>query len=126
MTKVLLCDDDRESVEVLESLLKKRGLQVIRPGSFIGLDKLIDQTGPDLLLLDMCLPDISVVEVIHHARAKNIPVLAFSGMLSWKKEALDAGCEGFLEKPFSVRQVIEFIDSHVHNEPPRKGGTLAS
>jgi DNA-binding response OmpR family regulator len=121
MTKVLLCDDDRESVEVLESLLKKRGLQVIRPGSFIGLNKLIDQTSPDLLLLDMCLPDVTVVDVIHYARSKGIPVLAFSGMLSWKKEALDAGCGGFLEKPFSVRQVIEFIDSQVQGSAPRKG-----
>jgi CheY-like chemotaxis protein len=33
-------------------------------------------------------------------------------MISWKQEALDAGCNGFLEKPFSVRQVLEFIDSH--------------
>ncbi len=113
MSKVLLCDDDRESAEVLETLLKKRGLQVIRPGSFLGLSQLIDQSQPDLLLLDMCLPDISVVDEIRHARSKGIPVLAFSGMVSWKKEALDAGCEGFLEKPFSVRQVLEFIDLHV-------------
>ena len=113
MTKILLCDDDRESVEVLESLLKKRGLQVIRPGSFLGLTTLVDQTEPDLLLLDMCLPDVSVVDVIQHARQKGIPVLAFSGMLSWKQEALDADCLGFLEKPFSVRQVLEFIEAHV-------------
>ncbi|HET9237976.1 MAG TPA: response regulator [Oligoflexus sp.] len=112
MTKVLLCDDDQESVEVLESLLKKRGLQVIRPGSFLGINNLLDQASPDLLLLDMCLPDVSVVDVIHHARGRGIPVLAFSGMVSWKQEALDAGCDVFLEKPFSVRQVMEFIDSH--------------
>jgi DNA-binding response OmpR family regulator len=112
MTKVLLCDDDQESVEVLESLLKKRGLQVIRPGSFLGISNLLDQASPDLLLLDMCLPDVSVVDVIQHARGRGIPVLAFSGMVSWKQEALDAGCDVFLEKPFSVRQLMEFIDSH--------------
>jgi DNA-binding response OmpR family regulator len=121
MTKVLLCDDDMESVEVLESLLKKRGLQVIRPSSFLGLRTLVDQTDPDLLLLDMCLPDVSVVDVIRHARTKRIPVLAFSGMVSWRQEALEAGCESFLEKPFSVRQVMEFIESHVPRESPRKG-----
>jgi DNA-binding response OmpR family regulator len=113
MTRILLCDDDKESVEVLESLLKKRGLQVIRPGTFLGLSTLVDQTNPDLLLLDMCLPDISAVEVIQHARSRGIPILAFSGMVSWKKEALEAGCAGFLEKPFSVRQVIEFIENHI-------------
>lgn len=112
MTRILLCDDDRDSVEVLESLLKKRGLQVIRPGTFLGLNNLVDQTSPDMVLLDMCLPDVSVVEVIQHARSRGIPVLAFSGMLSWKKEALEAGCVGFLEKPFSVREVIELIASH--------------
>lgn len=125
MTKVLLCDDDLESVEVLESLLKKRGIQVIRPGSFLGLSTLVDQTCPDLLLLDMCLPDVSVVEVIHHARSKGIPVLAFSGMVSWKKEALEAGCASFLEKPFSVRQVIEFIEGHGGTSPPRKGTQIS-
>jgi DNA-binding response OmpR family regulator len=112
MTKVLLCDDDQESVEVLESLLKKRGLQVLRPESFLGISNLLEEAHPDLLLLDMCLPDVSVVDVIHRARERGIPVLAFSGMLSWKQEALDAGCEVFLEKPFSVRQVMDFIDSH--------------
>jgi len=119
MTKILLCDDDKESVEVLESLLEKRGLQVIRPGSFLGLTTLIDQTRPELLLLDMCLPDVSVVDVIQHARAQGIPVLAFSGMLSWKNEALEAGCDGFLEKPFSMRQVIEFIESHTRQRSKR-------
>jgi DNA-binding response OmpR family regulator len=112
MAKVMLCDDDQESVEVLECLLKKRGLQVIRPGSFLGINNILDQASPDLLLLDMCLPDVSLVDVIHHARGRGIPVLAFSGMVSWKQEALDAGCEAFLEKPFSVREVMEFIDSH--------------
>lgn len=112
MTKVLLCDDDQVSVEVLETLLKKRGLQVIRPGTFPGINNFLDQASPDLLLLDMCLPDVSVVDVIHHARGRGIPVLAFSGMLSWKQEALDAGCDVFLEKPFSIRQVMEFIDNH--------------
>jgi two-component system KDP operon response regulator KdpE len=114
MTKVLLCDDDRESVEVLEALLQKRGLQVIRPDVFRDLSGEIDRTHPDLLLLDMCLPDVSVVDVIHHARRRGIPVLAFSGMISWKKEALDAGCAAFLEKPFSVREVIAFIDAAMH------------
>ena len=67
----------------------------------------------DMLLLDMCLPDVSAVNVIRQARHLGIPVLAYSGMASWKQEALEAGCAGFLEKPFSVRQVIEFIDTHV-------------
>jgi DNA-binding response OmpR family regulator len=113
MTKVLLCDDDRESAEVLEALLKKRGLEIIRPAGFHELKGEIDTARPDLLLLDMCLPDVSVVDVIQHARRRSIPVLAFSGMVSWKKEALDAGCAGFLEKPFSVREVLEFIDNQV-------------
>ncbi|WP_141733855.1 response regulator [Oligoflexus tunisiensis] len=113
MIKILLCDDDQESAAVLESLLKKRGLQVIRPGQFLQLEILLDQARPDLLLLDMCLPDVSAGSVIEHARSRGIPVLAFSGMSSWRQEALDAGCIAFLEKPFSVRQVLEFVDRHV-------------
>jgi len=112
MTKVLLCDDDREGAEVLESLLKKRGIEVISPHIFSGLRDLIDQATPDLLLLDMCLPDIAVLDEIKYARGKGIPVLAFSGMPSWKQEALDAGSESFLEKPFSFKQLLAFIDKY--------------
>jgi DNA-binding response OmpR family regulator len=113
MITVLLCDDDQESAEVLESLLKKRGLNVIRPTQFLQVETILDQARPDLLLLDMCLPDVSAVALIEQARSRGIPVLAFSGMTSWKQEALDAGCIAFLEKPFSVRQVLEFVDRHV-------------
>jgi len=72
--------------------------------------KEIEQKPPDIVLLDLSLPDMSGLEVArklrHNQRTKSIPILAMSGSQIEKKECLEAGCNDFILKPFNTSQLL--------------------
>jgi two-component system, OmpR family, phosphate regulon response regulator PhoB len=72
--------------------------------------KEIKQKPPDIVLLDLSLPDMSGLEVArklrNNQRTKSIPILAMSGSQIEKKECLEAGCNDFILKPFDTSQLL--------------------
>jgi two-component system phosphate regulon response regulator PhoB len=72
--------------------------------------KEIKQKPPDIVLLDLRLPDMSGLEVArklrNNQRTKSIPILAMSGFQIEKKEWLEAGCNDFILKPFDTSQLL--------------------
>jgi two-component system, OmpR family, phosphate regulon response regulator PhoB len=72
--------------------------------------KEIKQKPPDIVLLDLSLPDMSGLEVARKLRSnqktKSIPILAMSGSQIEKKECLEAGCDDFILKPFNTSQLL--------------------
>lgn len=65
---------------------------------------------PDIILLDIILPDMSGLEVARAVRqnekTKSIPILAMSGSPSEKSKCLEVGCDGFILKPFDIQQLL--------------------
>lgn len=116
-TRVLIVDGEQDIVEVLEKILEdeaKYDVEVAKGGFEAGL--LAERFRPHVLLLDMHLSDIDGREVAKHI--KNNPdlqltkVIAMSGKMTDEesKGLLAGGFDGFLKKPFHVRQVIEAIE----------------
>ena len=72
--------------------------------------KEIKQKRPDIILLDLSLPDMSGLEVArrlrNNQRTKSIPILAMSGSAIEKKTCLEAGCNDFILKPFDTSQLL--------------------
>jgi len=72
--------------------------------------KEIEQKRPDIVLLDLSLPDMSGLEVArklrNNRRTKSIPILAMSGSPTEKKMCLEAGCNDFIRKPFDTSQLL--------------------
>jgi DNA-binding response OmpR family regulator len=66
---------------------------------------------PDIVLLDLCLPDMSGLELARklrkNQRTKSIPILAMSGFQIEKKECSEAGCNDFILKPFNTSQLLD-------------------
>jgi CheY-like chemotaxis protein len=71
----------------------------------------ITQNRPDLILLDMTLPDMSGLELAKLLRQdkklKRIPILAMSGRNVEKANYIEAGCDDFILKPFDERKLLE-------------------
>ncbi len=110
MKKVLLVEDDLEIVRLLEIHLKDLGCEVARAHSGLqGLHKAVNQN-PDLIILDVMLPEMDGIEVCQKIRANNInsPIM----MLTARSEEIDkvlgleVGADDYLTKPFSVREFI--------------------
>ena len=109
-TTVLFADDDARLRQFLELELKEEGYEVRSCSDGIGALTSIRQEPPDLVILDWMLPDLSGVEVCKRLRATGlqVPVLMLTGRDAVKDrvEALDAGADDYLVKPFSIEELL--------------------
>ena len=111
---VLLVDDDQELVELITDVLAKDGrfeVRIANNGFDAGM--LVKEYGPDLIVLDVMLPDINGKEVCQRVRkdhsAEEVKIICISGMVEEDKIAdlKAAGANEFLHKPFEVDQLID-------------------
>ena len=116
-TRVLIVDGEADIVEVLEKILEdeaKYEVEVARGGFAAGLTA--EKFRPHVILLDMHLADIDGREVAKQVKGNPdlqlTKLIAMSGQLSEEeaKGLMGGEFDGFLHKPFHVRQVIEAIE----------------
>ncbi|MEY4562573.1 MAG: hypothetical protein RLZZ618_1850 [Pseudomonadota bacterium] len=121
-------EDNEMNVEVMRGVLLRRP-QVRLDVSMTGLDGLatIRATIPDLILLDMHLPDISGLELLHALKndpdTAGIPVVAVSAdaLASQIEAAMKGGALQYLTKPISVTQMLSAIDAVLEGTDTRFG-----
>ena len=110
----MIVDDDRTTVKLLQTLLELDGYQVAVVGRGADVVPLAQQTAPDIFLMDYHLSDMDGVEVIRELRAlsqfASTPIVMTSG-LDVKDEALRAGANVFLVKPFEPDQLPSLFDA---------------
>lgn len=108
MTRVLVIEDEPATQQVLVDLLTHLGYETVAADSGASGLELASQSDPGLILLDLGLPDVSGMEVIRQLRTWNeVPVIVVSGSTRnrRKADALDAGADDFLDKPFNVSEL---------------------
>jgi two-component system, OmpR family, KDP operon response regulator KdpE len=107
--RVLVCDDDASLLRALAVILAARGYEVIVAHSGEeGLDQAA-RRHPDLILLDLGLPGIDGVEVIKGIRSwSSVPIIVLSARHQSvsKVEALDAGADDYVTKPFGMDELL--------------------
>jgi DNA-binding response OmpR family regulator len=107
--KILLVDDERRIIEVLEAYLEREGYEIHSADNGIDALKKAKTINPDLIILDLMLPDISGEEVCRLVRKESdVPII----MLTAKSAEDDRingivmGADDYLSKPFSPREVV--------------------
>ena len=119
MKKILVVDDEIDVVEVVEMILELEGYKVLK--AYDGKEALaaVEKEIPDLVILDIMMPEIDGVEVCRRFRANeklnNVPIVMFSAKISAydKKESFEAGADGFISKPFNARGFISGIKTYL-------------
>ena len=108
MPRVLIIDDDLATLEVLRTALHAGGYEVdTATEGAAGLSRAVLQR-PDVVILDLGLPDIDGVEVCKRFRVwTEVPIVVLSaqGSEARKVEALDAGADDFVTKPFGMAEL---------------------
>ena len=112
--KILLVDDDIDLVDITNKALQEDGRFEVRVASN-GFDAgmMVKEYRPDLIILDVMLPDINGKEVCHRVRAdptmEEVRIICISGMIEDDKisELKLAGADDFIHKPFDVDILIE-------------------
>ena len=112
--KVLIVDDDEELVELLVEVFERDGrfdIKTANNGFDAGM--LVKEFRPDLVVLDVMLPDINGKEVCQRVRSDSslddVQIICISGMVEADKvtDLKLAGANDFLQKPFAVEKLIE-------------------
>ncbi len=112
--KVLIVDDDEDLVELISDVLERDGRFEVRTANN-GFDAgmVVKEYRPDLIVLDIMLPDINGKEVCQRVRSDkamdDVRIICISGMVEEDKvgELRAAGADDFMHKPFEVEQLID-------------------
>jgi len=119
MKKILIIEDEQDLVKGLKINLSDEGYEVDWAGDGReGLRKALDNL-PDLILLDIMLPEMDGFEVCRRLRQKNtgIPVIMLTakGAEIDKVVGLEIGADDYITKPFSIRELLARIKARLRN-----------
>ena len=127
MSRVLVVDDDTSLLRALGISLRARGYEVdLAATGAQGLDLAAHQH-PDVILLDLGLPDIDGVDVLRGLRGWTaVPVIVLSARDrgSAKVEALDAGADDYVTKPFAMDELLARLRAALRRGTPSDESAL--
>jgi two-component system cell cycle response regulator DivK len=121
--RILIVEDNPISLTLLKQLLKAHDYEVLgTPEGLQALD-LARAEQPDLILMDIRLPDISGFEVTRllkqDQRTKTIPIIAVTALASpeYEKKGLESGCDAYIPKPITLGNFLRTIESFLKARP---------
>ena len=115
--RILIVEDNKADVRLLKDILEKRGYETLQTGDGLEAIKLALEHLPDLILMDIQLPEISGLEVTRRLRgddrSRHIPIVAVTAFaMGWhERETLDSGCDAYIAKPISILGFLSTVES---------------
>ena len=119
---VLIVEDNELNMKLFHDLLESRGYQTIQTRNGMEALDLAREHHPDLILMDIQLPEVSGLEVTRWLKAddelKSIPVIAITAfaMKGDEERIREGGCEAYLSKPISVAKFIATVKTYLDAE----------
>jgi len=110
--RILIVDDEPNIIGTVAPLLRARGYDILSAMSGRAALEAVERDKPDLIVLDLGLPDIDGVEVCRQVRQTlSVPILVLSarGAEGDKVRALDAGADDYVTKPFGAEELLARI-----------------
>jgi CheY-like chemotaxis protein len=121
--RVLLVEDNKRTVEVLSQQLTLLGYDVLAASSGEeAVRKAIDEL-PDVIIMDIRMPKMDGFEAVARIRSdpstRAVPIIAATGqaMSGDREKCLDAGCDEYLAKPFTHRELKAAIEKVLNSSP---------
>lgn len=120
---ILVVDDDRDNLGLIRFILVKAGYRVIEAYSGTRGLELARSERPDLILLDLAMPELDGWEVARIlksdplTRGITLVVLTVRTLTEDRRRALEAGVDAYLNKPINVTTFLEDINKFLENKP---------
>ena len=119
--RILIADDDPQILRALRITLTAKGYQIFTAADGAEAIAAAIDHHPDIFLIDLGMPKLEGIEVIHGIRGwSQAPILVVSGRAGAadKVEALDAGADDYITKPFAVEELLARIRALTRRVPP--------
>jgi two-component system cell cycle response regulator DivK len=120
--KILYIEDNPQNMRLIRKMLGAHGYTIIEAVDGLSGLRIAAEATPDLILMDINLPDIDGMEATQRLKANltlaHIPVVALTAnaMPGDRERFLEAGCDGYLSKPVSRSELIATVQQYV---PPQ-------
>ena len=124
--RILIVEDNELNMKLLNDVLEAYGYNIVQTGSGAAVLGLARTHRPDLVLMDIQLPDVSGLDAVRQLKAdpetRHIPVIAVTAfaMAGDKRRALDSGCDGYIAKPIMLREFLATIEEFLSGKPSRQ------
>src|ERR1700689_613771 len=131
MTTILVAEDNPVNCELLRELLEARGYSVIEAPDGQEALCMIEQSHPDIVLLDIGMPVLNGYAVIRKIRENpslaTLPVLAITAyaMRGDRESVMNAGFDGYLSKPINARDLSKEIERLLQRPEDRPGASAS-
>ena len=115
--RILIVEDNEIDLTLLRDILVLHGYETLQTRHGLEAINLAATNLPDLILMDIQLPDVSGLEVTRRLRddnrSKRIPIIAVTAFaMEWhEREALDSGCDAYIAKPISIFGFLRTVES---------------
>ena len=117
--RILIVEDNEDNRRILRDLLTRAGYEIVEAEAGDTAVALAKSSAPDLILMDIQLPGIDGYEATRRIRAlpalAGVPIIAVTSyaLSGDEQKAADAGCDAYVTKPFSPRQLLAKIREYV-------------
>ena len=121
--RILIVEDNKADVRLLKDILEASGYETLQTGDGFEAISLVSAYPPDLILMDLQLPEISGLEVTRRlrgdARSRHIPIVAVTAFaMGWhESEALNSGCDAYISKPISILGLLSTVETFLSRFP---------
>lgn len=121
--KVMIVEDNELNMKLFHDLLEAHGIDVIQTRDGREALDLARAENPDLILMDIQLPEVSGLDVTRWIKAdeglKSIPVIAITAfaMKGDEEKIREGGCEDYISKPISVMSFLEKVRKYLDPQP---------
>jgi two-component system cell cycle response regulator DivK len=121
--RILIVDDHEDNRRILHDLLANAGYEIIAATTGQDGVALAETRAPDLVLMDIQLPDIDGYEATRRIKGnpilRHIPVIAVTSyaLSGDDAKAIAAGCDGYVAKPFSPRALLAKVREYLEQTP---------
>ena len=124
---LLVVDDERSLVDLVSYFLKREGFGVLCGKDGIDAFYSLLLHAPVLMLIDLCIPCITGLEVIEQIRndrkTAHVPIVAMSADSFLLEQAIAVGADAVLAKPFVREELVEVVERHI-GEPNRHAAPI--
>jgi two-component system cell cycle response regulator DivK len=116
---ILIVEDEPKNLKLLRDLLQRFGYEILEALDGEQGVKLAGERMPDLILMDIMMPKMDGLEATRiikaNTKTKHIPIIALTSyaMKGDREKTIEAGCDGYLAKPFDIKEVLKTIETYL-------------
>lgn len=115
--RILIVEDNNVDMRLLKDILESSGYETLQAVDGLQAVYLAFTSRPDLILMDLQLPEVSGLEVTRQLRgddrSRHIPIVAVTAFATvfYRNEALDSGCDAYISKPISMLGFLNTVEA---------------